>query len=88
MKEGRLNMNPLTRPEDPLQTHPPIKFGDREIFDARNGLTKREHFASIAMQGILSSCELREVLIRQNSELSDMAVYMADNLIESLNKSR
>ena len=50
------------------------------------GLTKREYFAAMALQGILSNEELR-YKIRQDNELSgDVATKFADQLIEQLNK--
>lgn len=50
------------------------------------GLTKREYFASMAMQGILSNRELQVALIHDRIELSNFAVEMADKLINELNK--
>lgn len=47
----------------------------------RKGLTKREYFAAIAMQGLLAY----DGLIPHRYNM-DRAVRMADNLIESLNK--
>lgn len=49
-----------------------------------NGLSKREYFAAMAMQGILSD----QTYVRPNSteEVSRCAVAMADALIAELNK--
>jgi hypothetical protein len=46
----------------------------------KNGLTKREYFAALAMQGILSG----KVQIDSNL-VGDYAVEYADQLIKSLN---
>jgi hypothetical protein len=47
-----------------------------------NGLTKREYFAAMAMQGLLSNGSLGDRLVSQN------AVIYADLLIEELNKQQ
>lgn len=52
------------------------------------GLTKREYFASMAMQGILSNRELQMGLMRENVAYSKVAVDMADSLINELNKEK
>jgi hypothetical protein len=59
-----------------------LKFGDgSEIVNM--GLTKREYFAAMAMQGYLSG----EMFMRQSrEEISAKAVMAADALIEALNK--
>lgn len=45
------------------------------------GLTKREHFAAMAMQGIISNgAEMRD------ENIAGAAVALADALIEALNK--
>jgi hypothetical protein len=45
-----------------------------------NGLTKREYFAALAMQGILAGkIQTDDILV------AEYAVMYADNLIESLN---
>lgn len=47
------------------------------------GLTKREYFAAMAMQGLLSNARLGDTCIKQYAK---DAVLHADNLIEELNK--
>lgn len=47
------------------------------------GLTKREYFAAIAMQGIMASDTSHEVL---NPNAASWAVDLADALIEALNR--
>lgn len=46
-----------------------------------HGLTKREYFASIALQGILSSPALYE-----RGEMISSAINIADALIDKLNE--
>ncbi len=50
------------------------------------GLTKREYFAAMAMQGILSSRELQIVLSLDKCSFTEFAVKQADDLINELNK--
>ena len=50
------------------------------------GLTKREYFSGLAMQGILSSRGLQDALNKDEIEWSEFAVNHADALIEQLNK--
>lgn len=55
------------------------------------GLTKREHFAAIAMQGILASRELQFAILADytgdmNNAFAEEAVNQADLLIKALNK--
>jgi hypothetical protein len=61
---------------------PRIAFGsDGCVNEVAHGLTKREHFAALAMQGILSSDS------GQGYEfVSSEAVTYADALIKALNK--
>ena len=49
----------------------------------KNGLTKREYFAAVAMQGLLASSP-QDVSVKCISELS---VQCADDLIRQLNES-
>lgn len=54
--------------------------------EGHSGLLKREYFAALLMQGILSNEELR-IKIRQDRETPEqVAVQMSDALIEALNK--
>jgi hypothetical protein len=46
------------------------------------GLTKREYFAAMAMQGYLAGGD------GDDAEMQSMAVYQADALIEALNARR
>lgn len=62
--------------------------------DRREGLTKREWFAGIAMQGLLTGavgfigsnlCPSAYAAGPCNAEVAERAVAMADNLIRALN---
>ena len=57
-----------------------------EMNSWQTGLTKREYFAAIAMQGILSSRGLQEAINADRKRWENFAVEMADNLIKELNK--
>ena len=49
------------------------------------GLTKREYFASKAMQGLLSNPEYKgEKYLMQSDILADIAIKTADNLLSKL----
>ena len=49
----------------------------------QQGLTKREYFASMAMQGMFSQ---HGFLLKDTKELSQIAVKCADSLIKALNE--
>ena len=49
------------------------------------GLTKREYFASMALQGIIANKDGLDIKIER---IAESAVDMADTLIEELNKRR
>lgn len=49
------------------------------------GLTKREYFASMALQGIIANKDGLDIKIER---IAESAVDMADALIEELNKKR
>ncbi len=59
---------------------------DKQAFAASgaSGLTKREYFASMAMQGLISSDDYLE--IESAKELAKIAVSHADALLEELAK--
>lgn len=68
-------MDMKTQPND--NTEP---TGDHRSCEPRGGLTKREYFAALAMQGLLTSDE------GGIPNLAKMAVECADVLINELNK--
>ena len=55
------------------------------LHDAQVGLTKREYFAVMALQGLFGS-ELRHRI--GHKDLIAMSVMAADRLIEELNKTK
>lgn len=58
-----------------------------KIWDMKYGLTKREQFAAMAMQGILSNPMVNELVKERGfNGVADLAADHADALIESLNK--
>ena len=64
----------MTKPNDPAF---PVSPSD---YSAKHGLTKREYFAAMAMQGLLAS-DTHFTLV------TDRAVDFADMLIEKLNST-
>lgn len=68
---------------EPNESSSGYGYANQHIIRSEKGLTKREHFAAIAMQGILSS------KLQISPELvTDYAVEYADALIEALNKNK
>lgn len=66
----------MTNGNDPVY---PITYKDQCEDNFKSGLTKREYFAAIALQGILSNAHLI------NHKLAhEIAVESADNLINEL----
>jgi hypothetical protein len=64
---------------------------DGEDFFNKNGLTKREYFAAMAMQGICTPCIAgsHNANNAQESQFkAEMAVRLADALIAELNKEK
>ena len=71
-----------THPGSPLKPEL-LKFKDgSEIVNM--GLTKREHFAAMAMQGMCANSSLIQIWTYQN--IAEWSVQQADSLIEALNK--
>lgn len=52
----------------------------------QDGLTKREYFAAMAMQGICANSSLAE--ISSYNSFAEWSVKQADALIEALNKEK
>jgi len=74
-------METKTNPNDPITLI--IQTEARAFYN--KGLTKREHFAAMAMQGILSS-PLGISIAGKVSSVTAVAVGYADDLIMDLNK--
>lgn len=71
--------NMETNPNEPTF---PIISGNHVI---GVGLTKREYFAAMAMQGIITNKDGLDIKIER---IAESAVDMADTLIEELNKTK
>lgn len=63
----------------------PYLDGENDLSIAEVGLTKRELFAAMALQGLLANPEHREV-DRNNHALAEDAVRMADALVWALDQ--
>lgn len=51
-----------------------------------DGLTKREHFASMAMQGLVAHYGYEEAPVTSSEEMAQWSVKLADALIHELNE--
>jgi hypothetical protein len=60
----------------------PEEHWDRSLSAPATGLTKREHFAGLAMQGFIASCGNRSV----RGHAPELAVEYADALLAELDK--
>jgi len=61
--------------------------GSKQFFPFKAGLTKREYFAVMAMQGFLaSSVSINNTNERTPELIASVAVITADALIKALNK--
>ena len=78
--DGEIRMNNADKPASPL--HPQLWGGEQ---GALAGLTKREYFAGLAMQGILAGNWEHESPLQ---EICSEAVIHADQLIVELEKSK
>lgn len=72
-----MSKHPKTNPDDSVIADSAIGVG--------SGMTKREHFAAMAMQGILARGQPSDVCV-SISDYCDDAVKYADALIAALNK--
>jgi hypothetical protein len=73
----------------PSMTSYRLKAGEseREKTETIGGLTKREYFAAMAMQGLLSNAEaVTEISKADFGPLQQYAVRFADALIDALNQ--
>ena len=68
-----------TKPNEPIIT---VEYNNNYI---STGLNKREYFAAMAMQGIISNKDGLDIKIER---IVESAVDTADALIEELNKKR
>jgi hypothetical protein len=82
-KTGRHDVRTTTNAEDSINSVC-FQFSNGEIFSTR-GLTKREYFAAMAMQGLLSTEQGYHL---HEHKLSEYALSYADSLINELNKEK
>lgn len=73
-------MSKTTNPYNRVHPNDPIHNSE---LGTQDGLTKREYFAAIAMQGMFSQ---HGFLLKDTKELSEIAVKCADALIKALNE--
>ncbi|WP_285011238.1 hypothetical protein [Pedobacter faecalis] len=73
-----------TQPHDPVNPAPHVNQDGTVQYDANTGLTKREIFAAMAMQGILSDQTYLQP--NQSEDIAERAVTLADALIKALNE--
>ncbi len=66
-----------TKPNEPIHV---IEYNNNYI---SNGLTKREYFSAMALQGLLADRKLGSI-----QEHAEYAVKLADTLIEELSKTK
>lgn len=83
----------ITRPNDPIDVKDGAYRDEDSILKAGTGLTKREYFAALSLQGILANSGIHKMAMKNfDSEKSVldshcmMAVDHADALIKELNK--
>ena len=80
-----------TKANEPIQlflansTDPNLSDFVKSALSHPNGLTKREYFAAIALQGIIANKDGLDIKIER---IVESAVDTADALIEELNKKR
>lgn len=81
----------MTNPNDPAFLDKPSTFYVRPDIDTSYGLTKREYFAALAMQSVLTSLsqynnEKDDKIINRNL-VAELSCIYADALIAELNKT-
>lgn len=83
-----------TRIGDGADDYEPLKDGAKTGWEKKfGGLTKREHFAGLAMQGILANQTVREILSGNNGMqvpdlIAEYSLEYADALLAKLSSSK
>ena len=77
--------NNRTFGNSPAFSKPAFYHPDGAIDLPNNGLTKREYFAAMALQGVLANKSAHERTIEM---ITKSSVRLADALIEELNKTK
>jgi len=73
-----------TNANDPVTVYTLIE-GEKKFIEP---LTKREYFAGLAMQGLLSNLSDLRYIGFKDSELPEFALLQADELIKQLNETK
>jgi hypothetical protein len=76
-------MNNSDKPAMPIQLDYLPDNGTRTV-ELWRGLSKREHFAAMAMQGMLSNSSLYGETVAE--EIARQSILMADALLQELSK--
>jgi hypothetical protein len=79
-------MTQQTKGNDPISATQEYHSKNFGVVLAKTGLTKREYFAAMAMQGICGNSSLAE--ISSYNSFAEWSVQQADALIEALNKEK
>ena len=66
--------------------YPLYKREAPEQWSIKNGITLREYFAAIALQGLVSHYGYGEAPATNTGEIAHWAVKLADSLIQELNQ--
>ena len=77
--------NKETNPNEPAFSKPSFYHPDGGLVSPNTGLTKREYFAAMALQGIIANKDGLDIKIER---IVESAVDIADALIEELNKTK
>ena len=83
-------MNNANTPAMPLTLDTRVdESGNQFCNDAYEGLTKREHFAGLAMQGLLANsvmgdADLHESHLAWLEDITDASIEFADKLLKQL----
>jgi len=70
----------------PAYTDPKAGRGQNNTHDFESGLTKREYFAGLAMQGLLAGHNKDEKGFYHNEPVAKVAVKYADDLLKILDE--
>lgn len=79
-----------TNPNDPAQPSTGCEYINQSDYQPTvgvfGGLTKREYFAAMALQGLSVGKITKDIMAGQCVDIAQCAIEIADQLIEALNK--
>ncbi len=75
-------MTQQTKGNDPISATQEYHSKNFGVVLAKTGLTKREYFAAMAMQGMIASGKINI------DHIPNLSVFYSDALIEALNKEK